>query len=382
MAMVISIPKTFVLVFNLAFPGPYQWTINGAALQIVSQVKYLGLLSHTEAAFTPSFVDLKQKMYGAWALLQRQYGRLQCLSSVGLLARIYMVCVPPTASYGCEVWGHYKLHSATAASREALAKSHLHILRQISGVRSSTAVSILLAEFGLMPLQDQWLLRAATFWNAIVALPPTSLYKKMALDACTWAACVSKAVRGTGYDFSIRQGALAHIDLQVLSSHLRQRRDAVWDNLDICPRTCPTEKSRLCTYKNWFARPAGRHARSLLDLPLSRRCMQRMLRFRMGCHKLPKDTGCWLRVPRQNRVCTMCQQGVLGDEKHLLFECPALQDLRDRYENLFQAPQGDAMLLFMWQDDIIGVARFIDACLERMSTSAGPPVGDQASDQP
>ena len=52
-----------------------------------------------------------------------------------------------------------------------------------------------------------------------------------------------------------------------------------------------------------------------------------------------------------------------------------LQDLRDRYENLFQAPQGDAMLLFMWQDDIIGVARFIDACLERMSTSAGPLVG-------
>ena len=48
--------------------------------------------------------------------------------------------------------------------------------------------------------------------------------------------------------------------------------------------------SRLCTYKNWFARPAGRHARSLLDLPLSLRCMQRLLRFRMGCHKLPRDT--------------------------------------------------------------------------------------------
>ena len=50
--------------------------------------------------------------------------------------------------------------------------------------------------------------------------------------------------------------------------------------------------------------------------------------------------------------------------------------------DLFQAPQGNAMILFMWQDDIIGVARFIDACLERVSTSAGPPVGDQASDQP
>jgi hypothetical protein len=36
-----------------------------------------------------------------------------------------------------------------------------------------------------------------------------------------------------------------------------------------------------------------------------------------------------------------------------VFECPALQHLRDRNKNLFQAPHGDAMILFMWQDDII-----------------------------
>ena len=78
----------------------------------------------------------------------------------------------------------------------------------------------------------------------------------------------------------------------------------------------------------------------------------------------------------------MCQQGVLGDEKHLLFECPALQDLLNRYENLFQAPHGDAVILFMRQDDIIGVAWIIDASLERVYSSAGPLVGHQASDQP
>ena len=37
--------------------------------------------------------------------------------------------------------------------------------------------------------------------------------------------------------------------------------------------------------------------------------------------------------------------------------------------------------IFTWQDDIIGVARFVDACLESVYTSAGLPVGDQASDQ-
>ena len=63
----------------------------------------------------------------------------------------------------CEVWGHYRLTAATAASREALAQSYLHILRQISGLRSNSAVSTVVAEYGLMCLPDRWLLREATF---------------------------------------------------------------------------------------------------------------------------------------------------------------------------------------------------------------------------
>ena len=45
---------------------------------------------------------------------------------------------------------------------------------------------------------------------------------------------------------------------------------------------------------------------------------------------------------------------------------------------------GTAMILFMWQDDLIGVAHFIDACLELVYTSmsTGPTIGAQASDQP
>ena len=40
------------------------------------------------------------------------------------------------------------------------------------------------------------------------------------------------------------------------------------------------------------------------------------------------------------------------------------------------------MILFMWQDDMLGVAWFIDGCLGRVQTLAGPPVGDHVSDQP
>ena len=86
-----------------------------------------------------------------------------------------------------------------------------------------------------MCVSDQWLLRAATFWNALAALPPGSSYKQMALNAWAWASIMSRAIRGAGYELCIRQDDIDHIDIQVLSSHLRWRRDAVWDTFALGP---------------------------------------------------------------------------------------------------------------------------------------------------
>ena len=57
----------------------------------------------------------------------------------------------------------------------------------------------------------------------------------------------------------------------------------------------------------------------------------------------------------------------------MVFECPALQDLRDKRPHLFDGAQTDAMVLFMWQDDMIGVVRFIDECLERILYTSDQP---------
>ena len=147
--------------------------------------------------------------------------------------------------------------------------------------------------------------------------------EQTAPDACAWDAGMSRATSGTRYDLCIRQDDMDHVDIQALSSHLRQRRDTVWDNLDICPRTCPTEDSRLCTYKNWFARPADRHARSLLNLPLSMRCMQRLLRFRMGCHKLPRGTSDSDPASPGHIVSQYCMLASYAKTKLILYIVPA-----------------------------------------------------------
>ena len=83
-----------------------------------------------------------------------------------------------------------------------------------------------------------------------------------------------------------------------------------------------------------------------------------------------------LEVPRLTWVCQLCGAGTVGDERHLVFECPALACCREKWSHLFEGPQ--TMQAFMWQENLIGLAMLVNACLHEMNPS---PTG-QTSDQP
>ena len=48
-----------------------------------------------------------------------------------------------------------------------------------------------------------------------------------------------------------------------------------------------------------------------------------IIRFRLGSHFLPIETGRWSRTSRSDRLCVEC--GVLGDERHALYFCPKVK---------------------------------------------------------
>ena len=70
-------------------------------------------------------------------------------------------------------------------------------------------------------------------------------------------------------------------------------------------------------------------------------------------------------VDRAHRVCLSCNSGALGDEKHLVFECPALASLRQRHAGLFTS-QTDTMRSFFAQQDHLGVFHYVIDCLDFM----------------
>ena len=89
--------------------------------------------------------------------------------------------------------------------------------------------------------------------------------------------------------------------------------------------------------------------------------------FRMGSHHLPFEEGRPFNLPRASRVCNMCNTGALGDERHVLLECPALADLSLQFSSLLLSCS-TVMWRRLWAKDPHEVCRCIIACLDRMSS--------------
>ena len=72
-------------------------------------------------------------------------------------------------------------------------------------------------------------------------------------------------------------------------------------------------------------------------------------------------------VPRHLRPCTFCTTRAVGDERHCLFDCPHLGDLRSEHAQLFDEAHG-AMRSLMWHKNEKSVCAMILAIVNEAQT--------------
>ena len=222
---------------------------------------------------------------------------------------------------------------------------------------------MLLAELGLSPLKVHWLRRSLNFWNELVSSPIGAFHRTLLFD--NWVDATQFGVRNFSYSvcttlqdlgcpLSVNPGVLPELDVQQAVTALQQ--SLLCAPLFSNPRTAPSVGIVPCTYHNWFVPLEGP---SLFHwVPMSGVRMKRFLGFRLGSHKLPVAIGRRSGVARELRLCQHCVQGAVGDELHMVFECPHLQPLRDEFSHLF-GPTTVDMRSFFSQQDKVGVIEFI-----------------------
>ena len=318
--MIVNQQKTHVLIFPSPKPSDTRvFKYNGGLLEVVQSTKYLGIMFSSSAGLSATFSNLRGKMWGAWTTILRQYGNLRCTNSIGLLLRLFLTCVVPAGSHGCEIWGVQDFaKEKSELGRKDLELSFRTMLRMMVKAGDNVQQDILLAELGIHPIRHQWLQRVVTFWNSLTQLPDTHMYARILKDSCfhgvttytrgrspSWAGAVMTTLTDMGYPYLIDCNKPHPIDVEVFRTKLSQSQDKVWNDLHISPRLGPPLGIQRCTYLRWFARLGHVNKNRLLFLPISVRKMRIFLRFRLGIHDLPIVKGRWQNVRGVN-VCVIC----------------------------------------------------------------------------
>ena len=381
----ISAAKTQVMQFLPRIRGPvhplhlFRYGSNAATstpLLNTSTYKYLGI--HFCSSGNPSdyMKPARDNISRAYGSMRRRYCGLACGKNVWLQLQFFMSIVTTTTLYGGELWG---VHPRTAAQRHITTQKYSKHLRQLLRISPSTNMAVVWSEIGVLSLQQQWLQASIRFWNQVVVLPMGDLYRDLMFDSLQEAVTHGPLNKGfvkglteqcAQIGFSLADLGLLPVNLKMIMNLSQLQQRAGMDDVDTCPRTCPSAGAMVCTYRRWFLREPGQGGRPFFQLPANARKITQLMRFRLGCHGLPSDVGRHRAdsLPRHERLCTRCQDG-RGDEKHMVFECSALQHIRDEYPALFAGHH--TMRSFMNQADQRSIIHFISACLDCSNDMVG-----------
>ena len=109
---------------------------------------------------------------------------------------------------------------------------------------------------------------------------------------------------------------------------------------------------------------------------VNRKHRSAIAQLRCGILPLAIETGRYINIPEEFRLCLLCDVNAVESETHFLFHCAKYNDLRDSFYNQmtntnpdFQTLTDDAKLKIIMSDEIIcKTAKFIHDCFELRRT--------------
>jgi hypothetical protein len=186
---------------------------------------------------------------------------------------------------------------------------------------------------------------------------------------------VNKALLGVGGEV----GA-GPVDVNNITSWMETWKQGydrnAWHAIRGDPRAADTACRKRATYKAYFKNEHDDRKKYLAKylsagMSLHHKVIRSMAQFRLGCHSLRVERGRYTGLSFAERTCLRCNNGVVDNEHHMLFDCSAFSDLRqdNRFSHLFGAHN---VRDFASHSDWQNAAKFVHLCLR---TTADRDVG-------
>ena len=330
-SLTISIKKSKSMIFNAG--GRLintKFTIDGQTLEAVKSFCYLGFEVVASGTVTRAMEILKDKAKKALHPLMGAIAKFDL--PVKLSIRLFHTYITPILLYSVENWAilsnldiqRFDNLSLFKKTDKACADTvHRKILKYVLGVSKTCNNISTYGETGEIPVSLKGYRLMLNYWKRLTNLPDRSLAKKALLENANmrtnWILTIEKLVRLFGLievpGKKFKEKTKTVIPLYFIENWKRKLL-----NEDI---------SRLNTYKTLndnFSIP--KH----LGLPyqsrkiISRtRCSNHPLAIEKGRHKNPI-------IPREERLCELCDTMEIEDEDHFLLRCTSYSYIRDHYQ--------------------------------------------------
>ena len=289
--------------------------LGSTRLENVRTYKYLGLIITPSGEIKSALDDLRSRALKAYMALKNKLG--VCFRDhVEDTIMLFDSLIKPILLYGSDFWGCLK-----PPHNNPIENLHMQFCRQLLGVQKSTTNNGVLLELGRTPLMLEARRLSLKNWDRIRKEEGNILVTKSYQNARTkeleWnkTACSLLSNYGMQYRTIESVSDLGNAFFGKAKDIFHQEVFAQISN----------PKSKLRTYA-LIKQNIGRE--DYLKEIRNTKHRQKLTKLRLSNHQLMIEKGRHKNLPKEERICPMCLEGI-EDEIHFLTKCKHFQQLRE-----------------------------------------------------
>ena len=324
--MKINVDKTKIMVFrNGGRPSKKEvWYLDGNKVEVVSKFKYLGLKFSNSGVWTAAEVDLANRAKkGTFCVKNFLYNSK--ISNIKIALRLFDACIAPILNYGAEIWGFHRGNNIDMVCD--------NFYKYITRLPKNTNNIAARGELGRSRSHCGRFVKAIKYWIKLTRdTSQLPLYLKLAfklqckLDSQgyeVWASDVRNILCSIGFAEEWYTQQVSQPNFFIVEC---KKRLNYLEHVSFMKGILNTP--RLVFYQhNKFNLEESGYWNS--ELPFHIKSV--FCRFLCSGHNLAIETGRRSNVPRNARICSLCNLDEVEDEVHFVLRCPKLHDLRTKY---------------------------------------------------
>jgi len=296
----------------------FEFKMGNTVLEYTPSYKYLGVIFDENLKFDINSEVLASSGGRALGSIIAKYKLNKCMGHK-TYTKLYESGVVPILDYCSGVWGFGNFSKPDMVQNRAM--------RVFLGVHQFAPILALRGDMGWHTCRIRWYINILRLWNRLVKLPDYRLTKHVFLwdreivSNNSWSGKIKTLFTTIGLENCFNN--MEPCNIKIATEKLFERDIIDW-------RNSIQLKPKLRLYKTHKENYLPEKYVTLNLIPFERSLMAQ---FRLGILPLHIETGRFRNIRAENRVCTICNSGLVEDEIHFLFNCPAYNLSRNLFLN-------------------------------------------------